>query len=36
MTPYGSGLTEALRPLGEWGYARRDRLGAPGSQPVGA
>ncbi|MCQ8187855.1 winged helix-turn-helix transcriptional regulator [Streptomyces rugosispiralis] len=35
LTPFGSSLAEALRPLCEWGYAHMDRIGALASQPVG-
>ncbi|WP_445168706.1 winged helix-turn-helix transcriptional regulator [Mycolicibacterium sp. Dal123E01] len=34
LTPFGFGLTEALRPLCEWGDAHMDRIGALPSQPV--
>ncbi|MEV7090611.1 helix-turn-helix domain-containing protein [Streptomyces sp. NPDC093085] len=29
LTPYGSGLAEALRPLCDWGYAHMDRITTP-------
>ncbi|MFS8200857.1 winged helix-turn-helix transcriptional regulator [Streptomyces sp. CWNU-52B] len=34
LTPFGSSLADALRPLCEWGYAHMDRNGALTSQPV--
>lgn len=34
LTPFGSSLAEALRPLCDWGYAHMDRIGAPARRPV--
>lgn len=34
LTPFGSSLAEALRPLCEWGYEHMDRIGVLASQPV--